>query len=320
MSDQQPTRPQSSRYTPGELQIHHSAADVAQVSRALRTTGRPIVVVPTGPELHPGNIELIRAAAALPRALIMVAMPDQSLEGDREAEITAILRREKAEILLLADPPALRTRVHSSLTTVDSAELCRLMWLMNATSCTDVVLGERDYELLIATQQMIADFVIPVRLHAIPVIRDHDGLAFSRLTQSLSQDVREEAVGLSAALTAAAFVADQGREHVLRVFADTIAACPHLKLHSVQLSRPTLDPLRDGDVEARLIAEVELSTGGRLRDSVGVVLVDRDREIAAAALEAAGLDPHLSAEEWAQIKELQSQVQQVKARREASQD
>ena len=41
-------------YTAGETTVHKTIAGIAQVTRALRKTGRPVVLVPTMGALHQG--------------------------------------------------------------------------------------------------------------------------------------------------------------------------------------------------------------------------------------------------------------------------
>lgn len=307
-------------FRPGQLNHMTSLAEAAKVSHAVRSTGRPVVLVPMGPSCHAGNIEAVRAAAALPRALVIVAVwastGSDAAAGDG-APWEDALHREGVEILLRAPAPQPRTEVHSPVAGVDAHQLTALARLVLGSGCSDVVLGERDYCLLIAAQAMLTDLAIPVKLHAIPVIRDRDGLPFSTTLGRLAPAEREAAVALPAALTAGAFVASEGQHTILRTVRETLGAEPGVAVRRLELLDPMLRPLPEGATEARLLAEVEiLSSGERVEDSVGVLLVDRDREIARTALEAAGLDPEISDDEWAQMRSLQDQVRAVKAQRE----
>lgn len=48
------------------------------------------------------------------------------------------------------------------------------------------VLGEKDYQHLVIARRLVADLCMPVEIAAVPVVRDHDGLAFSARNRFLA--------------------------------------------------------------------------------------------------------------------------------------
>ncbi|GGE59336.1 pantoate--beta-alanine ligase [Nesterenkonia cremea] len=60
--------------------------------------------------------------------------------------------------------------------------------------------GEKDAEQLAVIRRMVADLNHPVEIRSLPIIREHSGLAQSSRNQRLSEQERQEALALSAAL------------------------------------------------------------------------------------------------------------------------
>lgn len=331
-----------SGYTAGETTVHDTIAGIAQVTRALRKTGRPVVLVPTMGALHEGHLELVRAAKSLPRAVVVVSIfvnPLQFGEGeDFDAyprtldDDVAKLREVGAELVFA--PTAREMYPNGFRTTVQPGPLADELEgatrpghfagaltvvnkLFNITNCTDAVFGEKDYQQLTLMQQMVTDLNMPVQLHGVPVIRERDGLAMSSRNRYLSDDERELAVTLSAALTAGAHVGERGADAVLETVRGILAERPDIDVDYVELRDGALGPAPETG-EARLLLAARIGTT-RLIDNVGVILGDaREREIVQAALSAAGLDDSpLTDEEMAQLRELQAKVAEARTEREA---
>ncbi len=356
-------------FQPGETTVIHSVAQMSRVGKTLRNTGRPVVLVPTMGALHEGHLELIRAAQTLPRAVVVVSVfvnPLQFGEGeDFEAyprtldEDVAKIREVGAELVFAPTasdmyPNGFRTTVAASELSTELEGASRpghfngamtvVNKLFNITHCTDAIFGEKDYQQLVLMQQMVTDLNLPVQLHAIPVIRERDGLAMSSRNRYLSADERESAVTLSAALTAGAYVGAQGAQAVLDTAWAVLNERPevqvdYLVLRDMQLRELPSQSTTGAEstdstatpatpIEARLLVAAKVGTT-RLLDNVGVILGAEDersqaereqKEIAQAALDAAGLgDEPLTEVEMAQIKQLHEQVQQVRKDRLARQ-
>ncbi len=331
-----------SGYTAGDITVHDTIAGISQVTRAMRKTGRPVVLVPTMGALHEGHLELVRAAQSLPRAVVVVSIfvnPLQFGEGEDFDAYPRTLDDDVAKLkaigceLVFAPtaremyPNGFRSTVQPG-TLADELEgatrpghfagaLTVVNKLFNITNCTDAIFGEKDYQQLALMQQMVTDLNMPVQLHGVPVIREADGLAMSSRNRYLSDAERELAVTLSAALTAGAHVGDHGAEAVLSTARAVLDERPEVDVDYLELRGPGLGAAPE-EGEARLLVAARVGTT-RLIDNVGVLLGDmREREIAQAALSAAGVDDApLTEEEMAELKRLKARVDEVRAEREA---
>lgn len=290
-------------YAAGETTVHNTIAGISQVTRALRKTGRPVVLVPTMGALHAGHLELVEAAKTLPRAVVVVSIFVNPLQFGEGEDFDAYPRTldedvEKlraAGVELVFAPSANEMYPNGFRTTVapgplaDELEgatrpghfagaLTVVNKLFNITNCTDAVFGEKDYQQLALMQQMVTDLNMPVQLHGVPVIREADGLAMSSRNRYLSETDREVAVTLSAALTAGAFVGDRGAAAVLETARGVLDSRPEVDVDYLELRAANLAELSDyefsgaaGELEARLLVAARVGTT-RLIDNVGVIL------------------------------------------------
>ena len=257
---------------------------VSKVGSAFKKTGAPVVLVPLGRGVHAGHIALVRAAKAIRGAVVVVALSSTN-DDDREA-----LRKESVDVIWHYSDEKLWpngqhlvvTSKTSGLEPVDeiSDALTRNLALIGALSPSDVVVGEKDYELLIALNQAIRDFHIQVRLQGVPTVRMPDGLALSLRNVEVEESAREQARTLSAALTAGAHAAEAGAEQVLEVVT-TVLDAAGIDPEYVELRGLDLGPAPEvGD--ARLFVAANIG-GVRLTDNVGLPLGIGFRNIEAQA-------------------------------------
>lgn len=344
-----------SGFTPGQTTVHTTVESIGRVTRALRATGRPVVLVPTMGALHEGHLELVRAAKSLPRAVVVVSIfvnPLQFGEGEDFDAYPRTLDGDVAKLEavgaeLVFAPTAREMYPNGFRTTISAGPLSEelegatrpghfngaltvCLKLFQITHCSDAIFGEKDYQQLVLMQQMVTDLNLPLTLHSVPVIRESDGLAMSSRNRYLSEEERELAITLSAALTAGAFVGDRGAAAVLDTARSVLAARPEVEVDYLVLRDGKLGELDDavlagdapaGEGEARLLVAAKVGTT-RLIDNVGVLLGDvrarEEREIAQAALHAAGVDDSpLTDEEMAELRRLRDKVRAVREEREA---
>ena len=120
------TAPKPPKFAAGELNVYARPRDVADVSRALRTTGRRVVLVPTMGALHEGHLALVRAAKRVPGAVVVVSIFVNPLQFGAGEDLDAyprtldddlaVLRAEGVEIVFA--PTAADMYPHGQRTTV----------------------------------------------------------------------------------------------------------------------------------------------------------------------------------------------------------
>lgn len=286
-----PGRPPT--FTPGELNVYSTPREVADVTRALRHTGRRVTLVPTMGALHDGHLSLVRAAKRVPGSVVVVSIFVNPLQFGAGEDLDAYPRTLDADLALLRGhgvdivfaptaaamyPDALRTTVQPGPLAAElegvprpthfAGVLTVVAKLLNIVRPDRVFFGEKDYQQLILVRQMVADLNLDVAVVGVPTVREADGLAMSSRNRYLDPDQREAAVAVSAALTAAAHVAHTGAAAALSKARQVLDAVPGLTVDYVELRDADLGPLQP-DRTGRLLVAVRLGTT-RLLDNIPI--------------------------------------------------
>ena len=88
--------------------------------------------------------------------------------------------------------------------------------LMQLTRCTSAYFSQKDAQQLVLIRRMVRDLDFPVRVVAVPTVREPDGLAMSSRNTYLTESDREIALTLSAALRAGTAAAAEGPSAIRR--------------------------------------------------------------------------------------------------------
>ena len=277
----------------GELNVYSAPRDVTDVSRALRHTGRRVMLVPTMGALHDGHLALVRAAKRVPGSVVVVSIFVNPLQFGAGEDLDAyprtldsdlaMLRGEGVEIVFTptaADmyPNGLRTTVQpgplaaelegGSRPTHFGGVLTVVLKLLQIVRPDRAFFGEKDYQQLVMIRQMVADLNVDAQVVGVPTVREADGLAMSSRNSYLDPTQREVAVTLSAALTAGARAAHNGAEAALAAARAVLDAIPSLTVDYLELRDPELGPAPVNGT-ARLLVAARLGST-RLLDNISL--------------------------------------------------
>jgi len=282
-------------FAAGRLTVHSDPAELGRVTRALRATGRRIVLVPTMGALHAGHRELLRTAKRVPGAVTVVSIfvnPLQFGAGEDlsryprplEADL-ALCEAEGVELVFTPDaaamyPPGSATTVQPGPlgTELEGASrpghfagvLTVVAKLFGIAAPDRALFGEKDYQQLVLVTRMVRDLRLGVEVAGVPTVRERDGLALSSRNVYLDAQQRRAAVTLSAALTAGAHAGGRGGEGALAAARVVLDTEPSVALDYLVLRDRALGPAPVAG-EARLLVAATVGTT-RLIDNVGVAL------------------------------------------------
>jgi pantoate--beta-alanine ligase len=269
----------------------------------------PVVLVPTMGALHPGHRALLRRARELsaPGGCVMVSVfvnPLQfgagedlgryprSLERDLAVcaeEGAALVFAPSREEMYPADPqvtvdpgPVGRLLEGSSRPGFFGGVLTVVLKLFQLVAPDVAVFGQKDAQQLALVRRMCADLDLGVQIEAVPIVRDHDGLALSSRNAYLSPAERATALALPRALEAGAGAAASAASAagVLAaargVLDQAAAADPPLALDYLALVDPvTFAPAGPGHQGPALLLAAARAGTTRLIDNAQVRLAGR---------------------------------------------
>lgn len=282
-------------YARGELTVHHDPSSLRAVTDSLRKVGRQITFVPTMGALHEGHLALVEAARRTPGSVVVVSIfvnplqfgPGEDLDAYPRTLDDDVARLAEAGVELVFAPSAAAMYPDGPRTTVqpgptgdilDGASrpghfagmLTVVAKLFNIVGPHQAFFGEKDYQQLVLIRQMVADLDMDVRVVGVPTVREADGLAMSSRNRYLSQDERELATALNAALVAGTFAAKGGQQAVLDAAGAVLAERPQLTVDYLRLRAADLgDPPEEGP--GRLLVAARIGST-RLIDNVGVAI------------------------------------------------
>ena len=281
----------SPKFTNGQLDVYGAPADVHGVTRALRHTGRRVMLVPTMGALHEGHLALVRAAKRVPGSVVVVSIFVNPLQFGAGEDLDAyprtldddlaLLREEGVDIAFIPTasqmyPDGMRTTVQpgplggelegAARPTHFAGVLTVVLKLLQIVAPDRAFFGEKDYQQLVMIRQMVADLNVDTRIVGVPIVREPDGLAMSSRNRYLDAEQREQAGALSAALLAGRYAASQGTEAALDAARAVLDEVPAFDVDYLCVRDPALGPA-PVEGQARMLVAARLGTT-RLLDNI----------------------------------------------------
>ena len=195
---------------------------------AWRQAAEEVGVVPTMGALHAGHDSLVTRARRENQRVIVSVFVNPAQFGPNEdfARYPRPFEADRARLEALGVdaifhppvdqiyPPAFKTRVEAGpLGAVLEGKsrpghfngvLTVVLKLFLLTQPKRAYFGQKDFQQLVLVRQMVRDFALPIRIVAVPTVRDPEGLAISSRNAYLAPAEREAAPAIYRALDVAA--------------------------------------------------------------------------------------------------------------------
>ena len=278
------------------LQTVTTIEELRHAIKAWRRAGETVGMVPTMGALHEGHLALVRhsRAKATRTLATLFVNPSQFGEGEDfgvyprdEAADAAKLEKVGVELLFRPEveeiyPPGFATQVRvEGLGDILEGEFRPGFFTGVATVVAKLlmqaqpdiaVFGEKDYQQLLVIRRLTRDLDIPVRIEAVPTVRDSDGLALSSRNATLTEAERKIAPVLFGTISQVAENVARGADGVEQGAwgEDQLALGGFTRIDYLSVrDSETLDPVADASKPARVLAAAWLGKT-RLIDNVAV--------------------------------------------------
>lgn len=229
---------------------------------AWRQAGDEIGFVPTMGALHAGHDSLVVRARRENRRVIASIFVNPKQFGPQEdfARYPRPFESDRARLEALGvdaifHPPVDQIYPASFKTTVDpgplgdvlegrsrpghfAGVLTVVLKLFNLTQPKRAYFGQKDFQQVVLVRQLVRDFGLPIKVVAVPTLREPDGLAISSRNAYLDPDQRRAAPVVRRALVEAARLFASGEANSARLEAAaraSLAATPELSIDYVSV-------------------------------------------------------------------------------------
>ncbi|KAJ6687025.1 CYTIDYLATE KINASE/PANTOATE-BETA-ALANINE LIGASE [Salix purpurea] len=204
-------------------------------SRAMRSQGKSISLVPTMGYLHQGHISLVREALKLTNLTVVSIYvnpgqfaPSEDLStypSDFHGDISKLMS-VPGGVDVVFHPPNLYDYENDMKRNKNDQGVCKefrgaglcsleglLLLSLNCLTLSSLMLlsfGKKDYQQWRIVQRMVRDLDFSIRIIGAEILRDNDGLAMSSRNVHLSAEERGKALSISRSLLGVKSAAENG--------------------------------------------------------------------------------------------------------------
>ena len=236
---------------------------IVEMRAAVGAMSGSIGLVTTMGALHAGHMALVKAASTHDNVVATIFVnPTQfgdpsDLDTYPRTETEDLALLEQAGVAAVFIPTVGEIYPEGEETIVESTNLANVFHglvrpghyrgvatvvtkLFNIIRADAAYFGEKDYQQLAVIRTMVRDLHMPIAIHGVQTVREHDGLAMSSRNIRLTPADRTAAPILIAALTAAEVVIQDGAtvEAAHDIIAATIATEPLATLGAIDIVDP----------------------------------------------------------------------------------
>lgn len=279
------------------MQIIRRKAELRDLTRSWRQSGKTIGVVPTMGALHAGHLSLVEAARDRCARVIVTLFvnprqfnnPEDLAKYPRTEESDAAkLAPLDVDVLYIPEPEEIYPEGFATTVSVTGVSdgLCGatrpghfdgvatvVTKLLLQTDADTAFFGEKDYQQLQVVKRLAIDLDLKTEIVGLPTIREKDGLAMSSRNLRLGGEARETAPVIGRVLTSAANVIARGGDlsKALETARQAMLVAGFTDIDYLEVrSDPDLALMEKVDRPGRLFVAAWLD-GVRLIDNVPVV-------------------------------------------------
>ncbi len=266
------------------MEIIRTVKEMKEFSSRSRQAGKTIAFVPTMGYFHKGHLSLMQEARTRGDLVIVSLFVNPTQFGPKEdfKNYPRDFERDRkmaegvgVDILFAPEASEMYPPDHQTIVRVEKVtqNLCGRSRPTHFQGVTTVVsmlfeivmphvaiFGQKDYQQLVAIQQMARDLHMSVEVLGMPTVREADGLAMSSRNTYLSPDERKAALSLHRSLQKANELLQKGErraDRILREMDEILRSEPLVRIDYAQIcdARTLLDVDRiEGDVVVALAA------------------------------------------------------------------